>query len=163
MKEEQEYVDGYELHALGWLFWLNFLALQGEGGREIADHRADLFGKELEARSRIDPIHNMVASRRVRFTGDVVTSVKKLLQLMMQLYPDRFGHAVLLSRRRYFGIATLLCFVSCFVFGEFLFVEFLWKGSIVMTFLLLGFMNFFPLAILFQVTGMLKRLKFKTE
>jgi hypothetical protein len=48
MKEAQEYVDGYELHALGWLFWLNFLALQGEGGREIADHRADILEKNLK-------------------------------------------------------------------------------------------------------------------
>jgi hypothetical protein len=163
MKEAQEYVDGYELHALGWLFWLNFLALQGEGGREIADHRADIFGKELEARSRIDPIQNMVASRRVRFTGDVVTSVKKLLKLMTRHFPDRFAHDVLLQRRRYFGIVTLLSFALCFVFGEFLPAEFSWKGSIVMTFLLLGFMNFFPWAILFQVTGMIKRLNFKPE
>jgi hypothetical protein len=163
VKDEIAYVDGYELHALGWLFWLNVFALQGDGGLAIADLRADIFEKELEARSRIDPIHNMVASRRVRFTGDVVTSVKKLLKAMARHFPDRFAHDALLRRRRYFGIVTLLSFALCVVFGEFLPAEFSWKGSIVLTFLLSGFMSFFPLAILFQVTGMIKRLTRDTE
>ncbi len=52
MEEVEEYVDGYELHALGWLFLINAFALRGKDGLEIAEERAGLFKKEIEACAR---------------------------------------------------------------------------------------------------------------
>lgn len=160
MEDEKEYVDGYELHALGWLFWMNIFALQGEDGLHISDGRADLFEKEIEARARLDPMQNMYAQRRVRFGGEVVESVKKLLRLMILRCPERFGYTALLRRRRYFGFATLLNFAAAYIVAEFFPPTFLWNSNIAFAFFMIGLISCFPLTVLFRVTGMMKRLRF---
>lgn len=163
MSEEKEYIDGFEIHAIGWLFWLNMKALRCEKGLEVANCRAELFEHELKARSHIDPVQNIVSPRRVQFTGDVVRAMKKLLQLMADLFPDRFSRTALIARRRHFVGLVVVNFFVCYMASQFLPADISWRGSVIFTFLLMGLMSLFPLIILFRVTTMMKRLRIDAQ
>ena len=106
-------VNGFHVHAVGWVLTANAFSLKPPEARELSLLWDDLLRDRADDLARAPLLARLLVPRSIPLSEDATKTFAALLERMAALYPERFGVDALRSRRNSWGLQAILGFVAC--------------------------------------------------
>jgi len=143
-------VNGFHVHAVGWVLTVNARALNRQEVRELTA----LWTAFMRARNQ--DFHGTLCLNRLLFPRSTRLSVRTMnafgvvLERMVALHPERFGEDALLHRRDHWLLQALASFLLGLLAASFLPVSWPMVREAVQTLFLMGLAFLVPTIILWR-------------
>jgi hypothetical protein len=96
-------VNGFHVHAVGWILTANALALRPAEAREVSDLWTDLVRARAEDLRRAHPLVRLLVPRSLPLSLSTRQALATLVERMAVQHPERFGAEALRQRRNHWA------------------------------------------------------------
>jgi len=104
-------VNGFRVHAVGWILTANALSLRPSEARELSGLWADLVRARTEDLRRAHPLLRLLFPRSLPLSQSAWEALATLVQRMAAQHPERFGGEALRRRRDHWAFWAVLDFL----------------------------------------------------
>jgi hypothetical protein len=104
-------VNGFHVHAVGWVLTANACALNPAEAREVSDLWTDLVRRRAEDLRQAPPLLHLFFPRSLPLSPATRAALATLVARMTAQHPERFGGAALRQRRNHWARQAALGFL----------------------------------------------------
>lgn len=113
-------MNGFHVHAVGWILTVSAFSLKPPEARELSRLWEDLVRAHAEDLARAPLLARLLAPRSIPLSDESTEAFAVLLKRMAAGHPERFGVAAFRSRRNSWALQAVLWFLSCGLVGTLL-------------------------------------------
>jgi hypothetical protein len=152
-------VNGFHVHAVGWVLAFNARALSSQEAHELSGLWAELVRARAEDRSRAPLLSRLLQPRSIPLSEQSARAFAHLVEHMAAMHPERFGCDALRRRRDQWALQVALSFLLGFLAAICLPKGSPLTGDVVLTFFVLGSGLLVPTAMLWRAASAVENLR----
>lgn len=101
-------MNGFHVHAVGWILAANTLALRPSEACEVSDLWTDLVRARAEELRRANPLRRLLFPRSLPLAPSTLAALTALVERMAAQHPERFSREALRRRRDHWALQAAL-------------------------------------------------------
>jgi hypothetical protein len=146
-------MNGFHVHAIGWVLVANAYILTPAEARELTDLWTDLVRRRAADLRQAPLLLHLLFPRSLPLAPATRAALAKLVAHMVSQHPERFGDAALRQRRNHWAGQAMLGFLLSGLTALLLPIHWTWAAPVTPTFLLMGFGCLLPTVMLWRAAA----------
>jgi hypothetical protein len=134
----EDAVNGFHVHAIGWVLVANAFTLPPADAHELSDLWTDLVRLRAEDLRQAPLLLHLLFPRSLPLSPATRAALAKLVERMAAQHPDRFSGAALRQRRNHWAGQAVLGFLLSGLAAMLVPTSWPWAATVAPTFFLMG-------------------------
>jgi hypothetical protein len=143
-------VNGFHVHAVGWILTANALSLTPPEARELSGLWTDLVRARAEDLRRAHPLVRLLVPRSLSLSQSTWEALATLVERMAAQHPERFAGEALRRRRDHWALQVVLDFLLGVLAATWLPKTWPFADAVVPAFFLMGCGSLLPTVTLWR-------------